>query len=623
MNRELEDMKFCPECGNKLMDGAKFCPECGFKIDSSQEDPVLEETSNLTSEEYIQKTLYQSNEKGVEISPFKDEKKLVAAVNAIAKDVDPTTVIGTIDTSILSNGKAGAVFTGTHVYMKEAFRKAHVIPFEGMTSIDYKLDRRIDEKNKLKEIKMLKVFYEDETEIGVTSDDLTDNFPLELISKILDGVSSQVERVESKNQIFQLDSLGPTIISMYFRVIIAFLRKDSQGVTTKEYKELVTLMTKVKVSKEVADTIRSYRFAEKSEDLDALLPAFKKELEEAGVSHPVVFQALCMDIIAMDRENLADWESSDAIKNIINKLNVSEKLVEYKVKEIQQFERIYTEKVDDNTVKNMATELGALATGAGISVGALAITGAVTGWGASLSGGLLAITFGSGGALVGVAAVAAGAYGAYRGVKYFAGTGQLESYSIKQKALADKITSLKAANTYILDDFNYLMARINELTMKIVEHQQLSKTIVSKSGQLIKEKDNYIQELTNQLQGFVARGRSVAASGKMIEKDQEKMEIEQVLTALPEILDLDKVNELIESDINKVEYLNLLEMTYVANNEGKLILDEDQELEKLQVVLTVLTNIKYFQTAASSVAQGRAMAKRGFKSIKSLLNEER
>ncbi|WP_148237881.1 zinc-ribbon domain-containing protein, partial [Staphylococcus aureus] len=25
-------MKFCPECGNKLIDGAKFCPECGYKI---------------------------------------------------------------------------------------------------------------------------------------------------------------------------------------------------------------------------------------------------------------------------------------------------------------------------------------------------------------------------------------------------------------------------------------------------------------------------------------------------------------------------------------------------------------------------------------------------------------
>lgn len=27
-------MKFCPECGNKLIENAKFCPECGFKIAS-------------------------------------------------------------------------------------------------------------------------------------------------------------------------------------------------------------------------------------------------------------------------------------------------------------------------------------------------------------------------------------------------------------------------------------------------------------------------------------------------------------------------------------------------------------------------------------------------------------
>jgi hypothetical protein len=84
------------------------------------------------------------------------------------------------------------------------------------------------------------------------------------------------------------------------------------------------------------------------------------------------------------------------------------------------------------------------------------------------------------------------------------------------------------------------MNTINELTMKIMKHQQLNKSIVSKSGELIKEKNNYIEELTNQLQGFVARGQSVAESGHIIEKDQERMELEQCLTALPEELDLEK-----------------------------------------------------------------------------------
>ena len=614
-------MEFCPECGNNLNDSVKFCPECGFKIEYGNTGNFRGNASNLTSEEYIQKTLYQSNEKGIDISPFKDEKKLVSAANAIAKDVNPTTIIGTIDTSLLSNGKTGAVFTGTHLYMKESFGQSRIIPFEEMTSIKFKLDRTIDEKNKVKETKVLKVFYENKNEIEVTSDDLNDAYPLELIAKILEGICTEVEKVESKNQIYKLESLHPEIISLYFRIIIAYLRQDDNVVDTTEYKELVTLMTKVKVSKQIADTIRTYRFSEKTEDMDALISDLKVELEKAQISHPVVFQALCMDIVSMNKKTLTDWESSDSIKFIIEKLNVSEKLVEYKVREIQQFERIYTEKVDDNTIKNMATELGALATGAGISMGALAITGAVTGFGASLTGGLMSLAFASGGALFGAAAVAASAYGAYRGVKYFAGTDELEKYSIKQKALSDKITSLKAANTFILDDFNYLMNTINELTIKIMKHQQLNKSIVSKSGELIKEKNNYIEELTNQLQGFVSRGQSVAESGQIIEKDQERMELEQCLTTLPEELDLEKFNELIVTNLHKVDYAELIHMTYLDDGEGKLILDKNQDLEQLQEVSMVLVSIKYFETGSSSLAQGKVLAKKGFNSIKSFFNE--
>ena len=213
-------MDFCPECGNNLNDSVKFCPECGFKIEYSNTGNFRGNASNLTSEEYIQKTLYQSNEKGIDISPFKDEKKLVSAANAIAKDVNPTTIIGTIDTSLLSNGKTGAVFTGTHLYMKESFGQSRIIPFEGMTSIKFKLDRTIDEKNKVKETKVLKVFYENMNEIEVTSDNVGDGYPLELIAKILEGICTEVEKVESKNQIYKLESLNPKIISLYFFLCI-------------------------------------------------------------------------------------------------------------------------------------------------------------------------------------------------------------------------------------------------------------------------------------------------------------------------------------------------------------------------------------------------------------------
>jgi len=33
-------MKFCPECGSKLVEGKKFCTECGFRINQTVSIPV-------------------------------------------------------------------------------------------------------------------------------------------------------------------------------------------------------------------------------------------------------------------------------------------------------------------------------------------------------------------------------------------------------------------------------------------------------------------------------------------------------------------------------------------------------------------------------------------------------
>lgn len=46
------------------------------------------------------------------------QKKLVNAAVSIANNIDPNTIIGLIGTSILSNGKAGVVFTRAEMYLK-------------------------------------------------------------------------------------------------------------------------------------------------------------------------------------------------------------------------------------------------------------------------------------------------------------------------------------------------------------------------------------------------------------------------------------------------------------------------------------------------------------------------
>lgn len=79
-------MKFCPECGNKLIDGAKFCPECGYKIAnlnnvSNIRDVHIEEgyknsdnSIKISSDEYIKKILRESDFTNIDITPNISEK---------------------------------------------------------------------------------------------------------------------------------------------------------------------------------------------------------------------------------------------------------------------------------------------------------------------------------------------------------------------------------------------------------------------------------------------------------------------------------------------------------------------------------------------------------------------
>lgn len=611
-------MKFCPECGHENQSNNKFVNDNNLGGDV---------VSKISSEAYIKKALAQSTQPGISISPFENTKKLVVAAKTIAKGIDPTVIIGLIDTSLMSSGKAGAVFTGTHLYLKSTFSEEPVIPFAGMKAVKYELEKKLDQNNKLTEAKILQIYYEDNKCINVTSETLTMNFPFETIATILEGMLTQVDSFESKNQIVKLENLRPEIITLYFRVIIAFLRMDDNVVDIEEYKELLSLMTKVKVSKQIADELRKYRFQDSAEDVDALIEFLRNELESDNVSAPIIFQSLGMDLVSMNKEILDKWNESDSLISIFDKLNVDKKQVEFTVRKIIIDERIYTEKLDNNQIKAMTTELVALATGAGISLGALAITGAVSGMGAGVSGGLWALAFGStGGVLLGVATVAAGAYGAYKGVKYFAGTSELEKYSLKKEALTNRITLLRASNVYILDDLAYLMNNINILSGKIVENRQVFNSITSKSAELIRKKDNEILEIAKELQIMTNRAKNISESGKIIEKEQSFMELERCLTALPEELDIEKFEELVEADINKVQYIEIINQIYYEEESGKRLISEGLDvgdIEKLKTVHAILESIKYNETAAATVVKGKVMAKKSFNSLKSLFGEDK
>lgn len=610
-------MKFCPECGNKLIENAKFCPECGFKIPGTSTTVVNETSSHIietktinkvNSDEYVKNALSESHMNNINVRPDIPEKKLVNASVSIAENTDPNTIIALIDTSILSNGKAGVVFTGNEIFIKQGFEQSQKVPFKNLQNADYDSETSISNKGKVFEYQKVTVNYQNGESIILSSQKYGKDIPYKFLAKFFAEFDSNVDEVVSKNQVVQLSQMNPEIIKLYFRIIIAYLKDDDGIIDSREYKELVSLMTKVKVTKAIAKELREYRFDNKEVySIEELIDELKSAVNNADYSEAAVEQSLGMDIITMNSDKLDELKKDEVLMRNLNRLNISDKQINFTVRKIKTEKQILEKRLTDSQVKEAASELAAVASGAGVSLGALAVTGAISGSGVGLSAGIAAITgatVSSGGLVLGLAA----GYGAYKGIKYLAGTGEAEKFGIRIQALQEKIKQLRVANSYIIEDINWLSNKSTEFAKKLKESNELS------------------DDLYKELEYYITQNQFLADTGSLIEDEEYESEYELLKTNIPETLDIGKYTELLVKEVNKVYVDEVIKDVYIVagdlDNQSEVEdakLREDINLEDLEKAYMILEQIGYFDTTASSIAQGKSLAKKGFSSIKKSL----
>lgn len=603
-------MKFCPECGNKLIENAKFCPECGFKIPGTSTTVVNETSSHIietktinkvNSDEYVKNALSESHMNNINVRPDIPEKKLVNASVSIAENTDPNTIIALIDTSILSNGKAGVVFTGNEIFIKQGFEQSQKVPFKNLQNADYDSETSISNKGKVFEYQKVTVNYQNGESIILSSQKYGKDIPYKFLAKFFAEFDSNVDEVVSKNQVVQLSQMNPEIIKLYFRIIIAYLKDDDGIIDSREYKELVSLMTKVKVTKAIAKELREYRFDNKEVySIEELIDELKSAVNNADYSEAAVEQSLGMDIITMNSDKLDELKKDEVLMRNLNRLNISDKQINFTVRKIKTEKQILEKRLTDSQVKEAASELAAVASGAGVSLGALAVTGAISGSGVGLSAGIAAITgatVSSGGLVLGLAA----GYGAYKGIKYLAGTGEAEKFGIRIQALQEKIKQLRVANSYIIEDINWLSNKSTEFAKKLKESNELS------------------DDLYKELEYYITQNQFLADTGSLIEDEEYESEYELLKTNIPETLDIGKYNELLVKEVNKVYVDEVIKDVYIVagdlDNQSEVEdakLREDINLEDLEKAYMILEQIGYFDTTASSIAQGKSLAKKGF-----------
>lgn len=301
----------------------------------------------------------------------------------------------------MSNGKSGVVFTGAEMYLKTTFDSVKKIPFENIKSAEYDSDRTINNKRKVIEYHRVIVSYGNGEDIEFSSEQFDSDLPYKLIAKLLNDFNKRVDNISSKNQVVQISQMSSEILELYFRIVIAYLKDDDGIIDSREYKELISLMTKIKVSKQLANDLRKYRFEDKEDlTIEELIDQLKNQTNKDNFSEAAVEQTLAMDIIGMNSDKLDTIKDDEVLVRMLNRLNISDKQLKFIVRKIKADKEIIESRMTDSEIKEVNKELAAVASGAGlVALGLLTSGGTV----------YLGIIAG---------------FGVYRGIKYFSGTGE-------------------------------------------------------------------------------------------------------------------------------------------------------------------------------------------------------
>ena len=100
-------------------------------------------------------------------------------------------------------------------------------------------------------------------------------------------------------------------------------------------------MTKIKVSKQLANDLRKYRFEDKEDlTIEELIDQLKNQTNKDNFSEAAVEQTLAMDIIGMNSDKLDTIKDDEVLVRMLNRLNISDKQLKFIVRKLKQIKKL-------------------------------------------------------------------------------------------------------------------------------------------------------------------------------------------------------------------------------------------------------------------------------------------
>lgn len=461
----------------------------------------------LSASVFIQQNIKESlgNDSNLYITPDIPEKKL----NNVAKayNVDYKTIVSLYDSTIFGGGDEGFVLTGEAVMFKPDAGDVKSFDYRTLESI--KCIDKIDKDGKNKGVEKLQIITNDKN-IHIISNTYGDVYPL-LVKFLMDIINNKELEFKDENTLKPIEDMSELLKSAYLKIIIVMSYSNDKEIDSKELAEIFLLMSRLKLDSSTRFEIREYitNISDKNiADIKFCVETIKQESDP--IHHKPLMISLAKDLVNTHfsaKEQTRDFPFLEQNKIVFG---LTDEEIDLAYQAVENDYKLLNEEIDDDTMKKTMKDIAAKATGIGVPLGAVYISGSVVGMSAAgMTSGLASLGMGG---ILGFSSMATGigiavllGIGAYQGVKFLTGSNAVSKYAYRADMLRTILKDHQKAISQIIDDLNYIVQKLNAL---IKEHnaqkekiEKLAKEVAQFEGALktINNKTREVKNMENRL----------------------------------------------------------------------------------------------------------------------------
>ncbi|WP_298845743.1 hypothetical protein [Clostridium sp.] len=558
----------------------------------------------MSVENYIKSNVGNAFEK-VYVVPEIPEKKLNNAISAIAPSVNPEYVLAIADSTLFGSAKEGIVFTGDTMYMRYVLEEKQKYKFENIIKSEFELTTKQKSNGKVEEQKHIYIHLNDERKIELNSNMFGVNY--EKLTDLINGIineAGQTKSYENTSQMLPLASMDNGIKDAYIKTICNFAYSDDDMIDSKEYAEIISLIVRIDYNSENRLKIKSYLCdISESEETDNLIQYLNDNVPDGSLD--VIKKSLIKDILYIYKiqNDINSWMENDFLTSLQVKFEIEDKQIKLIIAAIKTDEEILELRKNDSEIKKSMKDLAAKASAVGVPLAAIYFSGSVVGMSAAgITSGLATVGMGGvlgfSGMVTGVGVVVLLGVGTYKGIKKFAGIGDLENNKQREMMLQAIIKNSQKSLDYLIEDIN----EISKLLMEEIKHGLETSKKIEKLSAIL---------------SMMSKGAKVT-SQKINYAESEAM-----ISHLPNTLDMTRLDEL-TSEATKEKLRGYILSCYIekeANNEDEerksteFILNDKLPLNQLEQLYSVFEAIGYTNIKDAALASAKGVAKNLVKNI--------